>query len=53
MYSDVCLKSMGRKCYCVDRCVYEVQGEGYVTVHRNVCMRCRMREMLMCTVMCV
>ena len=33
--------------------VSEVQGEGNVTVYSDVCMRYRVREMLICTVMCV
>ena len=32
--------------------VYEVQGEGNVTVYSDICLRYRMREILLCTVMC-
>ena len=31
----------------------EVQGEGNVTVYSDVCLRYRVREMLLCTVKCV
>ena len=33
--------------------VTEVQGEGNVTVYIDVCLRYRMRETLLCSVMCV
>ena len=33
--------------------VSEVQGEGNVIVYSNMCLRYRVREMLLCTVMCV
>jgi len=33
--------------------VSEVQGEGNVTVYSDVCLRYRVREMLLCTVRCV
>jgi len=33
--------------------VYEVQDEGNVNVYSDVCMRYRVREILLCTVMCV
>ena len=33
--------------------VSEVQGKGYVIVYSDVCLRYRLGEMLLCTVMCV
>jgi len=33
--------------------VSEVHGEGNVNVYSDVCLRYRVREMLLCTVMCV
>jgi len=33
--------------------VSEVQGEGNVTVYSDGCLKYRVREMLLCTVMCV
>jgi len=33
--------------------MYELQGEGNVTVYRDVFMRYRVREMLLCTGMCL
>jgi len=62
----VCGTEFG-KCYCVQCCVSEVQGEGnvtvysvvtevqsegYFTVYCDVCLRYRVREMLLCTVKC-
>ena len=41
------------KCYCVQRCVSEVQSEWIVTVYSDVCLRYSVRESLLCTVMCV
>ena len=32
--------------------VFEVHDEGNVTVYSDVCLRYRVREMLLCTVMC-
>ena len=29
-----------------------VQGEGNIIVYRDVCLRYRVRDMLLCTVMC-
>ena len=58
-YRFLCLRVMcvwdtvWRKCYCVQWCVYEVQGEGNVTVYSDVCLRYSVREMLLCTVMCI
>ena len=31
----------------------EVQGEGNVTVYSDVCLKYRVGEMLLCTVMCL
>jgi len=33
--------------------VSEVQAEGNITVYSNVCLRYRVWEILLCTVMCV
>ena len=33
--------------------VSEVQGEGNVTVYSDVCLWYMVREMLLCTVMCI
>jgi len=33
--------------------VYEVQGGGNITVYTDVCLRHRVREMLLCYVMCI
>jgi len=33
--------------------VSEVQGGGNITVYSDVCLRYRVSEMLLCTVMCV
>ena len=30
--------------------MYEVHGEGYVIVYRDVCLRYRVRETILCTV---
>ena len=57
-YRFLCLRVMcvwdtvWRKCYCVQWCVYEVQSEGNVAVYSYVCLRYRVREMLLYTVMC-
>ena len=37
--------------HCTVMC--EVQGLGNVTVYSDVCLRYRVREMLLCTVRCV
>jgi len=39
--------------HCVQWCVSEVQGGRNVTVYSDVCLRYRVGEMLLCTVMCV
>ena len=41
------------KCYCVHCCVSELQGEWNVTVYTDVCLRYRVREILLCRVRCV
>ena len=44
---------MRGKCYYVQCCLSEVKCEGNVTVYSDLCLRYRVREMLMCTVMFV
>jgi len=41
------------KYYCVQRCVFEVQGEENVSVHSDVILRYRGREILLCILMCL
>jgi len=39
--------------HCVQCCVSQVQDGRYVTVYSDVCLRYRVGEMLLCTVLCV
>ena len=52
MYSDVCEVQVGGN-VTVYSDVCEVQGGGINTVYSDVCLRYSVREMLLCTVMCV
>ena len=52
VYSDVCEVQVGGN-VTVYSDVCEVQGGGIDTVYSDVCLRYSVREMLLCTVMCV
>jgi len=41
------------KCYCIQWCVSEVQGEGNIILYSDVCLSYIVREMILCRVMWV